>query len=134
MKSIKDPRHKARMRLVENLYAKRVNPETQELPDNIYKFDKDLYSRIFTVINDHTDEIESLIEDIAQRKIKDIKNIEYIILLISLSESYFSDITPYKVAIDEAIELSREYGDEASAQFIAGVLGAAFDKKNKTQS
>jgi transcription antitermination protein NusB len=38
--------------------------------------------------------------------------------------------TPYKVVIDEAVELAKEYGSENSAKFVNGVLGSAIKKIN----
>lgn len=134
MKTYKDPRHKARMKLIETLYAYRVNPETLELPSNVYKFDQSLFDKITESITENEQAIDSLIVEISKREIDDIKNIEYIILKISLAESFFKDITPYKVSIDEAIELARDYGDDASALFVSGVLGAAFDRKREEQN
>jgi len=46
------------------------------------------------------------------------------ILRIALWETGLED-TPIKVAINEAVELAKEYGSDASPRFINGVLGAA---------
>ena len=71
------------------------------------------------------------------------------ILRIGLYELLFSDHSqvPPKVAINEAIELSKTFGGETSSKFVNGVLGAVYkelgepgkeetskDKKNKTIS
>ncbi len=50
------------------------------------------------------------------------------ILRIGLYELLFSDSTevPAKVAINEAIELSKSYGGEKSSKFINGVLGSVY--------
>ncbi len=47
------------------------------------------------------------------------------ILRIGLSELLFNDLlgVPPKVAINEAIELAKEYGSDSSSKFINGVLG-----------
>ena len=47
------------------------------------------------------------------------------ILRIGLSELLFTDAlgVPPKVAINEAIELAKEYGSESSSKFVNGVLG-----------
>jgi len=46
------------------------------------------------------------------------------ILRMALWETGQED-TPMKVAINEAVELAKEYGSDASPRFINGVLGAA---------
>ncbi len=50
------------------------------------------------------------------------------ILRIGLAELLFSDRTqvPPKVAINEAIELSKTFGGETSSKFVNGVLGAVY--------
>ena len=44
------------------------------------------------------------------------------VLLIAAFELLHTD-TPGPVVVDEAIELSRRYGSEASPRFVAGILG-----------
>lgn len=50
------------------------------------------------------------------------------VLRIGLSELLFSDPedVPPKVAINEAIELAKEFGSESSGRFVNGVLGAVY--------
>lgn len=57
-----------------------------------------------------------------------ISPIDRNILRIGLYELLFSDRTevPAKVAINEAIELAKNYGGETSSRFINGVLGAVY--------
>lgn len=47
------------------------------------------------------------------------------ILRIALWEAGIGHITPIKVAINEAIELAKDYGSDSAPRFINGVLGAA---------
>jgi transcription termination factor NusB len=39
--------------------------------------------------------------------------------------------TPHKVAIDEAIELAKQFGSKASSKFVNGVLGTLLTEKEK---
>ena len=50
-----------------------------------------------------------------------ISKINLAILKISIYEIIYADV-PYKVSINEAIELAKAYGDDNSASFINGVL------------
>ncbi len=55
--------------------------------------------------------------------------LDHIILRLAICEiRYFDDIPP-KVAINEAIEMAKRYGDKDSGKFVNGVL----DKINKTE-
>lgn len=49
------------------------------------------------------------------------------ILRIALWEFAVSQITPIKVAINEAIELAKTYGSDSSSRFVNGVLGSLVD-------
>jgi N utilization substance protein B len=46
------------------------------------------------------------------------------ILRLAIFEILFSDRTPFKVAINEAIELAKEFGGASSPRLINGVLGS----------
>lgn len=48
------------------------------------------------------------------------------ILRIGVFELLYNDDIPAKVAINEAIEVAKTFGSEASGKFVNGVLGAIF--------
>lgn len=48
------------------------------------------------------------------------------ILRVGVYELLFDEAIPSKVAINEAIELGKTFGGEASGKFVNGVLGAIF--------
>ena len=49
-------------------------------------------------------------------------------LRIALYELIYEQEIPFKVTINEAIEISKKYGDEESGKFINGILGKAIEK------
>ncbi|MGT2910308.1 transcription antitermination factor NusB [Streptococcus cameli] len=51
-----------------------------------------------------------------------LTNIDKSILRLGLFEIQYQDETPDRVAVNEAIELAKEFSDEASAKFINGIL------------
>jgi len=55
--------------------------------------------------------------------IERISKINVAILKVAIYEMLFKEV-PYKVAINEAIELAKKYGDESSATFINGLLAS----------
>ncbi len=57
-----------------------------------------------------------------------IANVDRNILRLGLAELLYGDRTqvPPKVAIDEAIELAKNFGGETSGKFVNGVLGAIY--------
>lgn len=55
--------------------------------------------------------------------IERISKIDLALLKVAIYEILYTD-TPYKVAINEIIELSKKYGEETSSNFINGVLAS----------
>lgn len=51
--------------------------------------------------------------------------IDHSILRLALWEFSLSHLTPVKVAINEAVELAKEFGSDSAPRFINGVLGSA---------
>ncbi len=46
------------------------------------------------------------------------------ILRMAIYEILMRDDTPIKVAINEAVELAKEFGSDSSGRFVNGVLGS----------
>lgn len=73
------------------------------------------------------DEIDDLITQFAPDwPLETITTIDRNILRLGTYELKFSENVPSKVAINEAIELGKSFGGEASGRFINGVLGAIY--------
>lgn len=78
---------------------------------------------------EHLPEIDKKIVEIApQWPINQIAAIDRNVLRVGLCELFYADKeeVPSKVAINEAIEIAKNYGGPNSAKFINGVLGAVF--------
>ena len=68
--------------------------------------------------------IDELISSTAKGwKIERMSKVDLSILRLSIYELIFDEDIPEKVAINEAVELAKEYGGEDSASFINGILG-----------
>lgn len=73
--------------------------------------------------------LDNVIREIAsERPIEQLPIIDRNILRLGLFELLYMDKkeVPYKVAINEAIELAKGFGGEASSKFINGVLGTVY--------
>ncbi len=81
-----------------------------------------------TVIGKHS-ELDSIIEKAAPEwPLSKINPVDRNILRLGLAELLFADRkeVPPKVAINEAIELAKQFGSESSGRFVNGVLGAVY--------
>lgn len=84
-------------------------------------------------VADKNDEIMQLIsENLAQGwSVERLSKINHAILLLAVYEMLYIDDVPPKVAINEAVELSKKYGDDNEPAFINGVLGSIMRKNAK---
>jgi N utilization substance protein B len=57
-----------------------------------------------------------------------IAKVDLSVLRLAIFEMTVEKKEPYKVIIDEAVELGKKYGNDQSASFINGVLGTIFTK------
>ena len=69
------------------------------------------------------------LEELAQKHLKNWKlqrlsRIEHTLLLMAAYELKYTPETPYKVVINEAIELAKKYSTKESGDFLNGVLDA----------
>lgn len=81
-------------------------------------------------------EIDAVIEKAApQWPIDKIAPVDRNVLRIGLYELLFGDRTsvPPKVALNEAIEIAKSYGGDASGKFVNGVLGAVYREIGEPQ-
>jgi len=77
----------------------------------------------FYDICSHRDEIDGVLSEAASGwKLNRIGKVELTLLRMALYEMRYDEQTPEKVAINEAVELAKKYGADASAGFINGVL------------
>jgi len=73
----------------------------------------------------HKSDIDALIKKFAPAfPPEQMSIIDRNILRLAIFEILFSDKTPFKVAINEAIELAKEFGSDSSPRLINGVLGS----------
>jgi transcription antitermination factor NusB len=109
MKSASDPRHKKRIQCIKELFSLDfASQQTSSLSKEVFS---------------HKEKIDKLIEGAApQWPLDKLNHIDLAILRLAVFEITNTD-TPHKVAIDEAIELAKEFGGENSPSFVNGVLG-----------
>lgn len=74
----------------------------------------------------HTDALDEAIGRFSRNwRVDRLGRIELTILRLALYELLWRDDVPPKVAINEALELAREFGDERARAFLNGILDAA---------
>ena len=113
MKKKADPRHKQRIKTVKKLFEQNFR--------NKIDFDKGSEAEKITASQK---KIDAIIQKFAPSwPIEQISPMDLAILRLSIWELLFKEKKePYKVVVDEAVEIAKEYGTGTSGGFINGVL------------
>lgn len=128
MKSIN--RRLARLCTLQALYSWQLSKNDRKMIvnyivyyQNIQNFNISYFYELYMGIVKCISELDNLMIPYLSRDFNKLDYIEYSVLLIALFELTKRNDIPYKVAINEAIELSKIFGsDEKSYKFINGVL------------
>ncbi len=128
-------RHLCRMIALQSLYEwdfwNKEKDIDEILEKNIRTYGEDLEEKEFIrqlVKNTiaHLDDIDKIIEKSApERPLNQINIVDKNILRLGLYEMIYANSSdvPLKVAINEAVELAKNFGSDKSFSFINGVLG-----------
>ena len=100
------------------------NKHRYRLPKQSRKAKEYIKDAIFG-IKQNIQEIQGLIEKNlkADWKIDRISKIDLSLLKLAIYEIKYKEI-PFKVAINESLELAKKYGEESSKNFINGILAS----------
>lgn len=88
-----------------------------------YIVNKELINKYVPHIVDKLDEIDEIIsQNTVGWEIQRISKVDLAILRVSIYEILFEEDVPNKVAINEAINLAKEYGEDKSYSFVNAIL------------
>lgn len=77
----------------------------------------------FNAVIERVPELDEKISSVATGwKLNRMGKVELTILRLAVYEMEFDEDVPVKVAINEAVELAKKYGEDSSAGFVNGVL------------
>lgn len=132
-------RRKAREVALQVLYqidvSKTEVKEAMELFWNNFKAPeevKEFSSRLIEGTWDHIEEIDRLISGCSQNwSLKRMAKVDRSILRIATYELLYCQDIPFRVTLNEAVDLGKEFGSENSGSFINGVLDALYAKLRK---
>lgn len=118
MKRSDDPRHLKRVKIMQSLFS--------------YAFQKDAPGGDQSIMHiiPHLSHIDSIIAESAPVfPVERIAHVDLAILRLAIYELVIEKKNPPKVITDEAIELAKAFGADASSAFVNGVLGSVLAKK-----
>lgn len=90
--------------------------------------DEEAKKYITNAINGIEEHQEEILKDIETNlkeewKLSRISKMDLTILKLAIYEIKFTDV-PYKVSINEAVELAKKYGEDKSKNFVNGILAS----------
>lgn len=126
-------RTKAREEAFKLLYSMEIQKEDEEEQVDLYienneitdektiQYIKDIWSGVET----HKEEINQKISSNLKVdwKLERLSKVDLSLLKLAIYEMLYKQI-PFKVAINEVIELAKKYGEDNSASFINGILAS----------
>lgn len=128
----KSPRHRARELAMQGIYQWRITAgelaqiEKQiRTEKNVGRFDKELFSKLLLGALGQHAEIEALFSPYLDRPSNELSPVEFAVLLLGTFELSQHIEVPYKVVINEAVELAKTFGGTDGHKFINGVLDRA---------
>lgn len=133
-------RHLLRTALMQALYECEFHPD-RKLPDVLDRrladlqpaeADRTYIEQAAAGLAKHTKDIDRLIVKHAPEwPLEQIAAIDRAVLRLGIYEVLWSDEVPPKVAINEAVEIAKQYGGENSGSFVNGVLGTVYRGSDK---
>ncbi|MBO1255284.1 transcription antitermination factor NusB [Alteromonas sp. 5E99-2] len=128
-------RHRARELVVQGIYAWQLSGNAIEqvelsmaTSNDMKKVDTALFKRLIRGVGEQADELDIAIKPYLGRLPEELDPIEKAILRIATFELKECIDIPYRVVINESVELAKTFGAQESHKFINGALDKAVRK------
>lgn len=126
MKAARGPRRRSREIALQALYAWQMGSgdalEQVRAIDDDGRTDRELAEALVRGVQARAAELEGLIAPCLDREFRRLSPVERAILYIGAFELQAHPETPFKVVINEAIELGKSFGGAGGHKYVNGVL------------
>ncbi|MEO8407279.1 MAG: transcription antitermination factor NusB [Oxalobacteraceae bacterium] len=136
----RSPRHRAREFALQGLYQWLLNNEdVGAIEANIReahgfnKADKDHFDALLYGVINSAASLRAALAPLIDRTIKELSPVEHAILLIGAFELKNHGEIPYRVVINEAVELAKSFGGIDGHKYVNGVLDKLAGKMRETE-
>lgn len=134
-------RHKAREAVMQALYWSesagdpvQQTVHTMSLRAGLSEDAADFAQLLGKTVWAHREELDAMVVPVLQNWSLDrISRIDRILLRMALAEMRFFPDIPFKVSIDEAIELAKRYSEAKASGFVNGILDALAKQLRQAQ-
>jgi N utilization substance protein B len=90
--------------------------------NNMDKVDTEYFCHLLHGVPEHVTDLETNLTPFVDREIAGLNPIELTVLRIGAFELMYCPEIPYKVVLDEAISLAKEFGSQDGHKYVNGVL------------
>ena len=125
-------RTRARELMVQALYQKQIaGHSTSELVSQFHeqvayeRVDQPYFDEQFPAISNSQDELEKKVDELTDRPLKQLDPVELAILLIGVYELESRADIPYRVVINECVNLAKRFGSIEGHKYINACLDLA---------
>lgn len=126
------PRRKARELAVQAVYSWQLSQNSVTdieanflIENSARRFDIPYFQQLFRGVTGRAEELDLTISPHVDRPIKDVDHVEKAILRVAVYELIDCKDVPYRVVINEAIELAKSFAADDSHKFVNGALDKA---------
>ena len=120
-------RRRARRALVQAVYQWQMTGAdavavTAEFGEALSRADRDFFQELLRGVMNSAAELDSLLVPLLDRDVSDLDQVERAILRLGTYELAHRIDVPYRVVIDEYVELAKLFGAEEGYKYVNGVL------------
>ena len=125
----KSARHRARELALQGIYQWRMSggdhleiEKTTRAEKSLGRFDIELFSQLLRGVVEHNQALVAAVSPHLDRDMNELSPIEFSVLLLGAFELSRHPEVPYRVVINEAVELAKTFGGTDGHKFVNGVL------------
>ncbi len=123
------PRRRARECAVQALYSWAISQNSPEIIELNFMTEQDMkgvdtpyFRKLFRQTVENVEAVERTMQGYLDRSLAELDPVEKAVLRLAVYELQFEADVPYKVVINEAIEVAKVFGADESHKYINGVL------------
>jgi len=127
--AVKSARRRSREFVVQGLYSWLLSRASESDIEKQFadaqgfdKADRDFFSQLLSGAIQSAPELDVLLAPLLDRKPEELSPVEHAILLLAAHELKRSAAVPYRVVINEAVDLAKIYGGTDGHKYVNGVL------------
>lgn len=125
----KNSRRRSRELALQGIYQWRLTNDDQEQIEKqiraekgMGRYDAEFFSKLLRGVLTKHAELEMIVSEHLDRTLDELSPVEFSVLLIGAYELIYHPEIPYRVVINEAVELAKTFGGTDGHKFVNGVL------------